>query len=119
MLDVPDVRPTSEAEWEPFRCEVVPDRACVRVQPIGELDMATVPKLRRTLDELRDSGFDDLVLDLGGVRFMDSTGLRLLVAARSDVQAGGGRLRVLPGPRQVQRVFEITGLDRLFFPSGG
>lgn len=119
MLDVPDVPQTSEAQWEPFRCDLVPERESVRVQPVGELDMATVPELRRTLDDLLDTGFRDLVLDLARVRFMDSTGLRLLVAARSDVHGAGGRLTVLPGPPQVQRIFGVTGLGALFFGDEG
>jgi anti-anti-sigma factor len=119
VLDVPDVPLTSQPEWEPFRCEVVPERESVRVQPVGELDMATVPKLRQALEELVDAGFRRLVLDLARVRFMDSTGLRLLIAARSDVHAGGGRLTFLPGPPQVQRIFDVTGLGDLFFADEG
>jgi anti-anti-sigma factor len=119
VLDVPEVPRTSQPDWEPFRCEVLPERDVVRVQPVGELDMATVPELRRTLDELLEAGFRRLDLDLARVVFMDSSGLRLLVAARSDVKAAGGELTVLPGRPQVQRVFDVTGLGHLFFGPEG
>jgi len=42
-------------ELEPFRCEVEPDRAAVRVRPIGELDLATVPLVEAQLAELSAS----------------------------------------------------------------
>ena len=54
-------------------------RDSVRVAPVGELDIATVDKLRAEVDRLRESGFTKLVLDLRGVRFLDSTGLRLVL----------------------------------------
>ena len=66
-------------EFEPFRIDVEPERESVRVAPVGELDIATVEKLRAEVDRLREAGFTDLVLDLRGVRFLDSTGLRLVL----------------------------------------
>ena len=53
-------------EFEPFRIDVEPERDSVRVAPVGELDIATVEKLRAEVDRLRESGFTDLVLDLRG-----------------------------------------------------
>ena len=57
------------SEPEPFRCEVVPDRAEVRVRPVGALDLATVPVVDAQLAELWSVGFTRLVLDLREVPF--------------------------------------------------
>lgn len=79
----------------------------------GELDLATVSELREQLDEaVRSRGA--VVIDLSGLRFIDSSGLHMLVGAEQDLGAGGGQLVLVRGPRAVHRVFELTGLDRCF-----
>ena len=98
------------AEFEPFRCEVDPDRASVRVRPVGELDLATVPIVDAQLSELVAAGFTSLVLDLRELRFLDSTGLRLLLTWHAKARAEGVDLRVIPGPAPVQRVIEVAGV---------
>jgi anti-sigma B factor antagonist len=92
-----------------FTCDVFPERDHVRVTPVGELDLATVPELRDTVHELCVSGFDHVVLDLRGVCFLDSTGLRLLLELASEARADGHRLEMIPGPTPVQRLVELTG----------
>lgn len=69
-------RPEDEAS---LRCDVVPQRGVVRVHPIGSLDLATVPVLEQQLQELREAGLRRLIVDLGGLWFMDSTGLRIVL----------------------------------------
>jgi anti-sigma B factor antagonist len=90
-------------------CEVVPERDAVRVRPIGSLDLATVPVLEQQLNELREAGFRRLIVDLGGLRFMDSTGLRLALKWHHAAQRDGFEIEFVPGPPAVQRVFELTG----------
>jgi anti-anti-sigma factor len=51
------------------------------------------------------------VLDLSELDFMDSTGLRLLIAADSRAREDGRRLTIIKGPEPVQRVFRITRLE--------
>ena len=101
------------AEFEPFRCEVDPDRETVIVRPVGELDLATAPIVDTQLSELVAAGFDSLVLDLRKLRFVDSTGLRLLLAWDRKSRAAGIELRVVPGPPAVQRIFDVAGLTEL------
>ena len=91
-----------------LRCEVSPERDTVRVRPIGSLDLATVPVLEQQLEELRDAGFRRLIVDLGGLRFMDSTGLRLALRWHAAAQQDGFEIGFVPGPPAVQRVFELT-----------
>ena len=101
------------AEFEPFRCEVDPDRESVIVRPVGELDLATAPIVDAQLSELEAAGFRSVVLDLRRLRFMDSTGLALLLTWQAKARAEGVELRVLPGPPAVQRVFEVAGVSPL------
>lgn len=100
-------------EFEPFRCEVDPDRASVRVRPVGELDLATTPIVDAQLSELVAAGFTSLVLDLRELRFLDSTGVRLLLAWDERCRAEGVDLRLIPGPAPVQRVIDVAGVAHL------
>ena len=80
----------------------------------GELDIDGAPRLEDELRRAEESDASSIVVDLGQLDFIDSTGIRMLVMAAERVP--DGRLSILPGPAQVQRVFEITDLtDRLPF----
>ena len=88
----------------------------VRVRIMGELDLATAPELDRVLDGLGNDGHDEMLIDLSGVTFMDSTGLASIVRAYRHAEAGGRRVVLHRGPPQVQRLFEITDtLNRFTF----
>ena len=63
----------------------------------GELDMATSPQLSDALDELVEGGPATLVLDLRGVSFLDSTGLKAIFSARNASRDRGQQLAVTPG----------------------
>jgi len=102
----------ARSEIEPFRCEVEPRRASVHVRPVGELDLATVPEVDTELCELRDAGFTSLVLDLRETRFLDSTGLHLIVDWHTRGEADGCSFALLAGPPAVQRLFELSGLTK-------
>ena len=79
------------------------------VRPAGELDIGTAPRLERALLEGRRAG-DRVVLDLSGLQFIDSTGLRVIVQAVEAARRGRWELRLRQGPRAVRRVFEIAGV---------
>ena len=66
-------------EFEPFRIDVEPSRDSVRVAPWASSTSRPSRSCRTEVDGLRESGFTKLVLDLRGVRFLDSTGLRLIL----------------------------------------
>ena len=91
-----------------FTCEVTPRRDHVVVRPVGELDMATVGAVEEELRELLDSGFHRLVLDLGGLTFMDSTGLHLAMRWTAEAARDGFSFEIEPGAPKVQRVFELA-----------
>lgn len=103
-------------EFEPFRVDVEPARDSVRVAPVGELDIATVDKLGAEVARLRESGFNRIVLDLRGVRFLDSTGLRLVLELDAAARADSHELCLIRGADVVHRIFEVTQVvDRLTF----
>ena len=54
-----------------------------------------------------------IVVDLSELTFMDSTGLQLLLKAYARSQADSNRLSLVRGPERVQRVFQMTGTERL------
>jgi anti-sigma B factor antagonist len=118
-LDRPSgVRAAPPARWRPvpFGCEVSIGDGRVRVAPSGELDLATTPMLERIIRELLRLGFDDLTIDLGRVSYADARPLRLILELDAARRAGELTLRLLPGPKEVQRIFEVTGtLERLPF----
>jgi anti-sigma B factor antagonist len=103
-------------EFEPFRIDVELETDAARVAPVGELDLATVDKLRAEVDRQRESGLARLVLDLRGVRFLDSTGLRFVLELDSAAKANGQELALIRGPEVVHRIFEVTQVvERLRF----
>lgn len=102
--------PVDRSQVVPFRCEVEPARASVKVRPIGELNLATAPVVEAELGVLWSLGFTRLALDLRDVHFLDSTGLRLVMAWTASASADGFAFGVIPGPPEVQRLFELAGV---------
>jgi anti-sigma B factor antagonist len=76
----------------------------------GEFDLAGIQQFEAELGKL-EAGAKVLVVDLSGLDFMDSSGLRALVMADQRAAKQGRRLAIVPGPPAVRRVFEITQLD--------
>jgi anti-anti-sigma factor len=77
----------------------------------GEFDLAGVEKFEAAFAKLEAGAPGTLVVDLGELNFMDSSGLRSLVMADQRARKAGRRLAIVPGPPAVRRVFEITQLD--------
>jgi anti-anti-sigma factor len=101
-----------------FEVRVQPAREMVWVVPVGELDLATAPRLREEVQELIAVGFAQVIIDLRDLSFIDSTGLRLLLGLVSEAEQDGWQLSLVQGPDKVQRLFAMTGvLERLPFMS--
>jgi anti-sigma B factor antagonist len=100
------VEPPWTLPTEPFDVEIRPARRCVLVMPRGELDLATTDRVAEDIDGLVEAGFDEIVLDLRAVSFMDSTGLRLVIQQSRRPDA---RVPIVDGPPDVARVFDLTG----------
>ena len=80
----------------------------------GELDISTSERLRAALLQLIDDGCRTLVIDMSGLALIDSTGLGVLVGVLKRVLQHGGEMRLRSPRRSARRVFDITGLDRVF-----
>jgi anti-sigma B factor antagonist len=81
----------------------------------GELDLSTAPALEGPLDAALGNGSKGVLIDLAECEFIDSTGLALIVRASQQLDAAGagnGRLVLCSPNDQVQRVLEVSGLDR-------
>jgi anti-sigma B factor antagonist len=83
----------------------------VHMRLSGELDISSATKVEDELARVEPGRPDVIVLDLRGLDFMDSTGLRLLIAADARAREEGRRLTIVKGPEPVQRVFRITRLE--------
>ena len=80
----------------------------------GEIDVYTAPRLRDTITELVGAGAYDLVVDLGAVDFLDSTGLGVLVGGLKKVRAHDGSFSLICDQDRLLKIFKITGLAKVF-----
>ena len=87
------------------------------LRPVGELDISGAAVLEAELDRLAvDPELGAVVLDMRGLEFMDSSGLRLVVVADMKAREAGRRFAIVRGDETVHRVFEITRMsERLDF----
>lgn len=82
----------------------------------GELDLASSTQVEEQLAGLEAQRPTRIVIDLGGLAFIDSTGLRTLIQADQRAREAGTEMILRPGDDSIQRVFELTGaLDVLRF----
>jgi anti-sigma B factor antagonist len=79
----------------------------------GELDLDGADRVQLELERVEATDALLIVVDLSGLTFMDSTGVRLLTHAYARSRAGSDRLMLLRGSADVQRVFELCGVDDL------
>jgi anti-sigma B factor antagonist len=100
----PDLRFTIDSDH--------PDFTVLTVE--GEIDLYTSPVLRQQLVALAEGGATRLVINLEPVEFLDSTGLGVLVAALNRFRRLDGDVELICSQPRILRVFEITGLTRVF-----
>ncbi|MGH2864542.1 MAG: STAS domain-containing protein [Solirubrobacteraceae bacterium] len=82
----------------------------------GELDLTAVPVLERCLREICTHETSSVTIDLSGLTFMDSNGLRIVLLARELCEQNGCDFMLVQGPAQVRRLFDLSCLlDRLPF----
>jgi len=90
-----------------------PGRGCTVVEVRGDLDMATAPQLRDGLQRLVDAGDRQVVVDMAGVGFMDSSALGMLVVTFKSLRDVGGRLCLAAAQPAVHSVLRITSVDQV------
>jgi len=77
---------------------------------VGELDPHTAPILRSSVDDAVSDATATLVLDVAGLQFIDSSGLRVIISAHKTMDERGGRLVLRAPTDNTRRLLEITGL---------
>jgi anti-anti-sigma factor len=85
-----------------------------RIAPQGRLDAVTVPSLEAVIDEHLAAGHIQLVIDLAGVTYISSSGLRALLRARRQTQSRGGDVVLCDMSVRVTEVFDMIGFNNLF-----
>lgn len=93
-----------------FSVEIDADRSDgeVVVTPAGELDLAAAPELEARLAEAESAAPKLIVVDMAGVGFIDSTGLRVLLGAAAQARERGGRFQLSAPTEQVSKLLELT-----------
>ena len=106
---------TETFEPPPFGIELARDGATATVAVLGELDIATTPELTDALRSL-EPGYATLVVDLSRCTFFASSGISILLEQSHRAKEEGFELVVIKARAEVQRMFDIAGLeDKLTF----
>jgi anti-sigma B factor antagonist len=80
------------------------------IELFGELDLATAPELEEVIARAETTDARQIVVDLSGLEFIDSTGISLLITTAQRSSMNDGRLRLLRGTGQVDRVMALCRL---------
>ncbi len=80
----------------------------------GEVDLYTAPEFKQQLLEVVGQGGMDVVIDFSETTFIDSTTLGVLVGGVKRLRPNGGQLSLVCSDRNITKIFEITGLDKVF-----
>ncbi len=80
----------------------------------GEVDLYTAPEFKQQLLEVVGQGGKDVVVDFSDTTFIDSTTLGVLVGGVKRLRPNGGHLSLVCSDRNITKIFEITGLDKVF-----
>ena len=84
------------------------------VEPRGRLDAASAKSFKDAVMQRAEKGAKRLVVDLSQVRFLDSSGLGVLVSCLRQVTASGGDIKICGLRPEIQSLFALTRLNRVF-----
>ena len=80
----------------------------------GEIDVYTAPQLKQQILDLLDRGVNHVIVNLTGVEYLDSTALGVLIGGLKRLRERDGTLDIICPNTRIRRIFEITGLDKIF-----
>ena len=80
----------------------------------GEVDLYTAPEFKQQLLDVIAQGAKDVVVDFTNTTFIDSTTLGVLVGGVKRLRTNDGQLSLVCSDRNITKIFEITGRDRVF-----
>ena len=90
------------------------EHGVVAIALSGEVDLYTAPRLKEELVGAIEGGATNVVVDMTDTTFIDSTTLGVLVGGLRRLRPNGGELALVVTDRNIRKIFEITGLDRVF-----
>jgi anti-sigma B factor antagonist len=96
-----------------IKTEQISDDAYV-ISLAGEVDLYPAPEFKQQLLEVIGQGAKDVIVDFTNTTFIDSTTLGVLVGGVKRLRANDGQLSLVCSDRNITKIFEITGLDRVF-----
>ena len=96
-----------------IKTEQLGDSAYV-ISLAGEVDLYTAPEFKQQLLEVINQGAKEVVVDFSNTTFIDSTTLGVLVGGVKRLRPNGGQLLIVCSDRNITKIFEITGLNRVF-----
>jgi len=102
---------------ETMNLKVTPRSLSQAVQALdleGEVDVYTAPVLRQAIVDQVEAGVKHLVINLSRVEYLDSTGLGILIGGVKRLKEQGGSLKLAGPSARITRIFEITGLNKIF-----
>jgi anti-sigma B factor antagonist len=85
-------------------------------RPVGRIDLSSASEIKRRLADAVELGRPRLVVDLGDVPFIDSSGLGALISGLKVARAAGGYLRIARPNAQARLILELTTLHRVLTP---
>jgi anti-sigma B factor antagonist len=80
----------------------------------GEVDLYTAPEFKQQLLDVISQGGKEVIVDFSDTTFIDSTTLGVLVGGVKRLRSNDGQLSLVCSDRNITKIFEITGLDRVF-----
>jgi anti-sigma B factor antagonist len=96
-----------------IKTEQISDDAYV-ISLAGEVDLYTAPEFKQQLLEVIAQGGNNVIVDFTSTTFIDSTTLGVLVGGVKRLRTNQGQLSLVCSDRNITKIFEITGLDRVF-----
>ena len=96
-----------------FALDVSTQQGWAVLAVVGELELATAPRLRQRVVGLVADGCTHIIIDLSGVDFVDSVGLGVVVGALHRARSRGGEVAVVGAVPRVRRMFAVTRLDEI------
>jgi anti-sigma B factor antagonist len=115
----PRIRPVTVTSGNPYLTIAVtkaPDAYKIALN--GEADLLGTPEIEAALQDAHADDSRLVVVDLSELTFIDSSGLHALVSGHELCRARGQELRVVPGPANIQRLFELAGLNEVLSFAG-
>lgn len=81
----------------------------------GEVDVYTYPQLKTTITDIIETGESDMIINLEGVKYIDSTGLGVLASGASKLAKINGFINIICSKPQIKKIFEVSGLTQANF----